>query len=460
MSQALWPTAGSYSRALEGADRAEIEGLQLAKLQSLVARLYETNAFYRKHMKSHGITPRHISSLSSLSQLPPVTKKMFVADQEAHPPFGKRLGVDESEVAMIHVTSGTSGQGREVYGLTTSDIEVVTDSSVAMWRWAGLQPDDIASSMVPVTNSAAGVSMRPAVLTAGRYPYHVGHLPYGERIDWFQRFGVNAIYGMPSYFAALTGICEERGIDPRSAFPDMRTFVLAGESYPIAWAQRLQEYWGAAIHETYGSTQTGGTCTAGTCRKGAVPNGDRGRLHLFEWTVFYEVVDPATGKHVAPGETGELYVTTLDRQASPTLRFASGDRARWYSWNDGCDCGLPLGSLEAGTIGRLDDMLKIKGMNIWPEAVDEIVLAYPGVEDYRATIEVDDRGRTNINLDALVLEPGRSADLTRDLGAVLKSRIGVTFEVREVGRQDFEQHEFKARRWIDRRSETMEGRNL
>jgi phenylacetate-CoA ligase len=302
--------------------------------------------------------------------------------------------------------------------------------------------------------------MRPAIALVGRYPVHVGHLKYGERLEWFRKFGLNSIYGMPSYLNTLTSLCEEMGYDPRKDFPDFRSYVLAGESYPIEWAERMQDFWGIKLHETYGSTQTGGTCTAGTCRHGAIPGSQRGRMHLFEWSVFYEVLDPATGEPVGPGEEGELYVTTLDREASATLRFASGDRVRWLPWNE-CSCGLPFDSIEAGTVGRLDDMLKIKGMNVWPSAVDEIMFSHAEIVDYRATVTVTDRGRTAVVVaiafsDNLIPAGEARQAFMATLSDELRQRIGITFDLCEATRAEMKEFEFKARRWSDERHKRME----
>jgi phenylacetate-CoA ligase len=244
----------SFSRAVETASREQIQAIKLRKMQRQVERLFATNEFYRTHLKGGGFHPDQLRGLDDVRRIPPVTKSMIIEDQDAHPPFGLRLGVPEGEVALIQTTSGTSGQGREVYGLTEADVELMVDSSLTQWMWSGLRSTDVGSSQVALTNSAAGVCMRPAVMLGGRYLYHVGHLSYGERLEWFERFGLNAMYGMPSYLATLLGVCEERGIDPRQAFPDFRFYILAGEAYPIAWAERMQSAWGIELHETYGST--------------------------------------------------------------------------------------------------------------------------------------------------------------------------------------------------------------
>lgn len=447
-----------FSRFIEEADREQIQAIKLRKLQRLVEYLYERNGFYRSRMKAAGVDPSQIASLEDLVRIPAVTKEEFVEDQNTHPPFGTRLGVPEEKVAVVHVTSGTSGKGQEVYGLTRADYQLELESSMTMWMWAGLKADEIGSSMVAVTNSAAGVSMRPAIAMVGRYPVHVGHLPYGERLDWFRKFGVHAIYGMPSYLNTLTGLCEERGWDPKEAFPELRFFLLAGESYPIGWAERMIETWGIELHETYGSTQTGGTCSAATDRRGVLHDGARGRLHLFEWTVLYEVLNPVTLEPTEPGEEGELYVTTLDREASPTLRFASRDRARWFPWDHDGPGGLPLDSLEAGTIGRYDDMLKIKGVNVWPSAVDEVMFSHPAIDEYQATVTVNGRGRTEVVMATALRDTVAHSDsdaILSELAASLKDRIGISFRFEPVTRDDLPDFEFKARRWIDNRDAAM-----
>jgi phenylacetate-CoA ligase len=181
-------------------------------------------------------------------------------------------------------------------------------------------------------------------------------------------------------------------------------------------------------------------------------------MHLFEWTVHYEVLDPETLEPVASGEEGELYVTTMDREASPTLRFKTGDRARWFAWDDcSCGCGMALDAIEAGTVGRLDDMLKIKGVNVWPAAVDDVVLAAPGVEDYHALVTVDDRGRHEVVLSVAFTRPGDPAtpDVLRRLDEDLRSRVGIKFKIDEVPRSALSQYEFKARRWTDERQAKM-----
>jgi phenylacetate-CoA ligase len=161
-----------------------------------------------------------------------------------------------------------------------------------------------------------------------------------------------------------------------------------------------------------------------------------------------EVVDPETGEHVEPGEEGEVVVTFLESEASPLLRFASGDKARWLGW-DCCECGRAFPALESGTISRYDDMLKVKGVSFWPAAVDALVFAQQ-VRDYRGRVYVDDAGRERVEV---TVAAGRDVDLRR-LAGELRERIGVAVDVRagDVDADAFRDERTKARRWRDERA--------
>src|SRR5690606_9431356 len=144
----------------------------------------------------------------------------------------------------------------------------------------------------------------------------------------------------------MATLCRELGIVPEKAFPDLSFIMVSGESWPVEWVLRMQELWQAKITEVYGSTQLNAAYGAACCAAGAVVDGERGSNHLFEWTTLYEVIDPQTGEHVAPGEPGELVITHLDKQASPIMRFRSGDRVTYYPYTR-CRCGRQLDVLEA-----------------------------------------------------------------------------------------------------------------
>jgi phenylacetate-CoA ligase len=249
----------------------------------------------------------------------------------------------------------------------------------------------------------------------------------------------------------LTKVASEMGLVPRRDTPNLRVAMLAGESYPLEWALAAQEFWGIRLTEVYGSTQG---AFAVTCEHGVRRGSERGSMHNPDWDLLLEVVDPSTGAPVAPGETGEAIITTLVREASPTIRFRTGDLVRLLP-HDGCPCGRQTVAIEAGTIGRLDDMIKVKGMNIWPAAVDSVIFAAREVEDYNAEVTIGDGGRETVTL-RVALRP----DLSPDDGAeVLRGRLGrelhavtnVSMDIAFVPRSELSTFEYKAKRWTDHR---------
>lgn len=297
--------------------------------------------------------------------------------------------------------------------------------------------------------------MERGIRASGRMPYLVGHLSFDERIDAMRTFGVHAMFAMPSALTAMASRCDERGIDPSIAFPELRSIVTSGESWPVAWVERMEQTWGARIFEVYGSTQTNAAFGACCCERGAVVDGERGHNHLFEWTSLYEVLTPGSDEPTPAGEQGELVITHLDREASPLVRFRTGDLVRWFP-PGACPCGRPFRSLEAGTVGRIDDMLKIRGQNIWPSAVDPLILAHPEVDEFQVRVHIDPRGRDVLDL-ALALRPGSAVEpesFAHHLGQELRSATGLRFDVTLV-RTDAVPHydspDKKPRRWTDER---------
>ena len=197
---------------------------------------------------------------------------------------------------------------------------------------------------------------------------------------------------MPSALNGLTQLIEQQGTTPRDMFPQLRSMVMSGEAWPVDFIERMEEAWGAPIFEGYGASQTYGCFIMSNCELGAVHDGQRGALHWYEWAAVLEVLDPDTLEPVGPGETGELVVTHFEKEASPLIRFRTRDKVTYHPWTD-CSCGRQLDFLQAGTIGRWDDMVKVKGENVFPPEVDEIVFARPEIGEYQARVFIGGKGR-------------------------------------------------------------------
>ena len=453
--------AGDVLGRYRAMSRDELLRLQFLKLKRQLARQYAGNAFFRRRFDAAGVDLSRIRSLADVrSAIPTMDKPDCLADQSAAPPFGERVGVPAREVVMVNLTGGTSGQGQEVYGRTNRDVALQGHLHYLPWHLAGLRPGDLALNCVPAGGlTTGGWGPGEGFRVAGATAFAVGGtLSTDAKIDLMLRFpDIAFIYASTSYLHTLSEGLRRRGIDPRRAFPAMRTLFMAAEGYPVEWAERIQAFWGAALHEGYGSTQGAGFI-GGTCEDGAVVDGRRGVMRIFDWHNLVEVLDPATGEPVRAGEEGEVVLTNLDIVASPVIRFRTGDKVR-LAEPDGRPGGLAWTGIEAGTIGRIDDMMKIRGNNVWPAAVDGVLFRCEQVADYAGRVYLAEDSRTIVELRLALKAEGAplSTDererLIERLRGELKANTNVSMDLYVVARSDLPNYDYKSRRWRDERAD-------
>ena len=439
--------------------RSSMRELQLGKLQRQIRRLHESNGFYRDLWDGAGAKLGQIRTLDDFRRaIPCIDKATCLADQAAHPPFGRRLGVPREELALVCMTGGTSGQGQEVYGRTGQDMAWQGYFHALPWFIAGLRPGDLALNCVPAGGlTTGGWGPTEGLRAAGALPLTAGgSMGTDAKIDLMQRFGdIHFIYASTNYLHTLTQAMRRRGIEPATSFPMLKAVFIAAEGYPVEWARDTQRFWGCTLHEGYGSTQGAGfICSTG---EGGVLDGlgGRGAMHCFDWHVLVEVVDPDTDEPVAEGEFGEVILTNLDIAASPVIRFRTRDRARLLP----VGAGRQWTALESGTMGRYDDMLKIRGNNVWPSAVDLAVFAHDEVAEYTGRVFVDAAGRTEVEI-RLALKPGHAdapdshiAAIHRRVQDAVKQRTNVLMRIVDAPYAEMPVFDYKARRWKDERKQ-------
>ncbi|TDA69639.1 MAG: phenylacetate--CoA ligase family protein [Clostridia bacterium] len=440
--------------------REELREYHLYHLQRLLERVYANSAFYRKLWANAGLHPEHIKTLDDFTRLVPmVTKQDFLADQNSSPPYGQRLAVSEEEICQVHLTSGTSGIGQEVYALTRDDISLEAQGWVIHLRSIGLKPGDVSIVTWPVATMAAALNVYEACREIGVNAFLVGIYDGETKIKLMQRFDMNHLVATPTYVSRLAVLCQEMGLNPSQAFGNLKAISVAAESYPANWLEEMEAVWGCPIHDVYGSTQNatalGMTCQ--TRRSAGEGGGTRRNMHLFEHLTFVEAIDYESGEPVSYGAEGELVLTPLFRQATPVIRFRTGDKVILYPGQT-CSCGSQFDFLEAGTIARFDDMIKIKAANVWPQTVDDIIFSYKEVEEYNGVVSIDEKGRENVRV---LLEfrdgvpEGTKASLMKQVGERIRQKTQVTMIVEEVPRGTLERTLFKSRRWVDRRQEGL-----
>jgi phenylacetate-CoA ligase len=442
--------------------RADLEALQLVKLKKLLARLHANSLYYRRRMDDAKLTADSVKSVADFcARFPVSTKADFMADQAEHPPFGHRLSMAREKVALVNTTGGTSGQGQEVYGRSQRDVHTQGYYHALPWFMAGLRPGQIAVNCVPAGGmTTGGWGPGEGLRIIGATAFHVGGgtLTTEAVVDLMVRIrDVSFIYASTNFLHRLTQCMTKRGMTPREAFPHMKGLFIAAEGYPVEWAQKIEQTWGCTLHEGYGSTQLAGF---GASTPGSVApiDGSRGLMRFFEWEHIVEVINPETGQPAKSGETGEMVITNLSIEGSPVVRFRSGDAARFFAHQD-AGGGMAWNAIESGTIGRYDDMMKIRGNNVWPSAVDGCVFAHPEIVEYIGRVFTTQDGKTEVEVRIAFTDhpaPCAAAERERIIGALkqtIKQRTNVNMDVVEVPRAELPEFTYKARRWKDERQQ-------
>jgi phenylacetate-CoA ligase len=449
-----------YNPVTECMSREDLESLQWRKIKLLLERVYHKNEFYRSRFQKAGVTPEKINSVADFKKkIPFITKEDFLADQNEKPPYGKRLMVDQSHIAFTYLTSGTSGKGQEVHAATYREVTESASSWATCFHWAGIMPGDVGYYMLPLGLTAGPISMFMAFHNYGLQTFLVGNLEGEARLDMMKRFPPNFISTGPVYLRRLTNICKGIGVIPKRDFPTLKAIKLGTFGYETSWAHEMEEFWGCRLADSYASSQAR-SGLASTCENGVYRvDGSRGIMHFLEHKILFEVINPQTGETVADGEEGELIVTPLETEAMPIIRFKTNDKVLFMSHRS-CSCGRPYNGIQVGTVSRYDSMIKIRGMNVWPEAVESLVFSYSEIDEYNGRVWVNEKGREDVRLliefkTDLQIAPERKKKILNQLKDQCKEKTNVSMDVVEAPPGTIERFVYKEKRWRDLRKEGM-----
>lgn len=447
-----------FEPRLETMDPGTLRELQWEAMRAQLARAAES-PFYRRRFAQTGVDVRSLRTPADLVQVPVTTKDDICSDVEEHPPYGTRLRVAPEQVVDIVETSGTSGLGKEVHVLSRADRDRIYRIEAFGFVWAGVEAGDVVALTLPVAMTAAGNWWLMTLERLDAACLRLGSMEVEAKLDYLLRYQPQVLVATPAYVTRMERAAVERGIDLPSAVPRLRSILLSGEAKGVEWAAAREQAWGARVYEQWG-------CCAGAvtwnCEGGMLDGTPDLRLmHSQPHLTYLEVVDRANGRQVADGEYGEVVITPLGTEASPLIRFATGDRARYLEAHN-CTCGRPFPGLQAGSVSRYDDMVRVKGVNVWPSAVANLLDRYAEVTEHRVTVYADENGREQIKLDALVaagVPRDNAAALAEELRRGLRSQVGVSFDVElhdEAGSglagEVLQAGSGKVRRWRDLRN--------
>ncbi|HEX7734211.1 MAG TPA: AMP-binding protein [Ktedonobacteraceae bacterium] len=417
---------------LETAARELTEAHQLARLQVGLQRILPRNSFYA-HKFLQGQTTLKLESFADFRRLPFTTKRELVDDQLTYPPFGENLTYPVGNYVRLHQTSGTTGSPLKILD-TQETWDWWADCWNTVYEAAGVTRDDIvylAFSFGPFIGFWAAYegSKRLGALTVPG-----GGLDSLQRLRAIQEAGATVLVCTPSYALHLAEVAREHGID-LSQFA-IRVTIHAGEpgaSIP-ATRQRIEQVWHAQTYDHAGMTEMGAFGFSCAERQG---------LHVNEGEFVAEILNAVDGTPVWPGEVGELVLTNLGRWSYPALRYRTGDLVRNGGYS--CPCGRSFLFLPGGILGRADDMLLVRGVNVYPSAIADILHRFPEIQEYRIIVT-----RSGA-MDEITLQVECPPELVANLAEELHIALNLRAPIESVAAGSLPRFEMKARRIEDRR---------
>jgi len=420
-----------FDRTLETLEPERLLGHQWRRFHGMAEELLASNQFVGRKWRAAGVrSVEDLRSWDDFRRLPLTEKEELVDDQTSNPPFGTNLTYAIERYVRVHQTSGTSGSP-----LRWLDTQESWEWWARCWgfvlRGAGVGPADrvfFPFSFGLFIGFWAGFEGTRAL---GALAIPGGGQDSPTRLAWIEALGATVLVCTPSYALHLAEVARERGID-LSKLP-VRITLHAGEpgaGIPAVRA-RIEDGWGARAFDHGGMTETGAYGYECTQQAG---------LHVNESEFIVEVIDPATA---GPARDGELVLTNLGRVGSPVVRYRTGDHVRLAEAP--CPCGRTFSRLEGGILGRLDDMLIVRGVNVFPAAIEGVVRRFPAIDEFQ--IEVFRAGE--LDEVRVLVEVGDTAGASR-LQEALRASLGIRLEVAPVPPRSLPRYELKARRVVRR----------
>ncbi len=437
-----------FEKDFEFLSRTDLDQLQFEKLKTMLRHVASTNRYYADRWKAAGVDVEQIQCFADFRRLIPMVEKSdFIRDQEDNPPFGTRLGDFEhaAERAEVYTTSGTSGQGVELHVQSKRELAIMERIYGYYFSWAGLSPGDITMLTLPITMLAGGRAEYQGGVAFDLSVFPIGNYNSEQKAELIQRFKPKALFGSTTYFAHLAKLL---GDDARKI--GVQTLLTGLEGVGLSFFQRLETQWNARCAERFGCAQMRADFLF-TDESGVGGPGSPRLLFNIDPYVYLEILDVETGEPVKDGEFGELVVTSLYHFDNPVIRNRLKDGAIFRE-------GRSLGgkrnftAIELGSLSRIDDVKKIKGINVYPQAVDDLIFANHEIEQYQVVLTssetFSDIATLRLQLRSSVPESGTPA-LGKKLYAEVKERLGIHFNIEFV--PHIELSTYKARRWTDLR---------
>ena len=391
-------------KPIEAADRAEIRELQVDRLRATVENAYENVPFYREQLDDMGVAPGDIGSVEDVRKLPMTTKEDF---RDEYP--DGLFAVDDEEIRRIHASSGTTGKPK-IVAYTDEDIDVWSEVMARSLAASGVEPGETVQNAYGYGLFTGGLGLHYGAEELECTVIPIGGGQTQRQVEMMADLESDVLACTPSYALYFAETAEEMGHDPRDL--PVSTVAFGAEPCTDPMREEIEQRLDANGIDLYGLSEIVGPGVSIECVE--AKNG----LHVWEDRFLPEVIDPATGEPVEDGEEGELVLTTLSKEALPVLRYRTGDLTTLYY--DECECGRTMVRMDNVT-GRTDDLIIVRGVNLYPSEIEHVILDIDGVAPY---YRIDLHERDNLDVMELTVEVDEAFDGDRQqLHGTIQKRL-------------------------------------
>lgn len=431
-----------FQKDIETMPRADIEKMQLERLQRLVKYCYDNVPFYHKRLSEAGVCPEKIKTLSDIQYIPYTTK----ADLRDNYPYGL-FAVPQSKIVRMHASSGTTGKPT-VVGYTANDLDHWSDCVARLAMAAGADENTIVQICFGygLFTGALGLHYGLEKIGATIVPSSSGNTE--KQIMLMQDFGTNALVATPSYAQYIGELAREKGVLDKL---QLKLGLFGSEGCTIEMRNAIEKTLNLFATDNYGMSELNGPGVSGECR-------ERCGMHINEDHYYAEIIDPATGEVLPRGSEGELVVTTLTKEGMPVLRYRTKDITKINY--EKCACGRTFARMDKPK-GRSDDMLKIRGVNVFPSQIETVLMSFKEIAPHYQLVLTRENFADHLEIKVELLEQYSSlldnfpalSELHAKITKEMKIVLGIQTKLTIVGCKTLERFQGKAKRIVDLRNQ-------
>lgn len=427
-----------WEKDIETASRQTLSQLQFSRLRETLTQLSHKSEFYQKKFRELGVTVDSIRSLDDVRRLPFTTS----ADLRAQYPDKLNI-VDKDHLLRLHTSSGTTGKPKALF-FSRKDIEILTNNFARCLTMVGCTPKDVFQNMMTYGLFTGALMSHYGAERVGMLAIPAGPGNSERQLMLMQDFGTTVAHATPSYALYFANFVEKKGLDPAKDI-SLRILLVGAESYTEETRRKIEKTFDANVFNCYGLSEMGGPGVGFEC---TAKNG----IHLWEDTYLIEIIDPKTLEVLPPGEVGELVITSINREAMPILRYRTGDLTRIIP--EPCPCGrthIRVDRLK----GRADDMIIVKGANIYPQQIERVLMETEGVgRNYLIHLQGLDEMIIKVELDANAFDGqvSKLESMEKSITERIRAEVQVKPVVELLAPGTLPVSEGKTKRVIDNRS--------